>query len=185
IWCYSYNHQEAVACFQKAAAADPDCAMAYWGIAYAAGPNYNKQWKAFDVVDLEQSLATAHGATRQALDRAANASPTERRLIEALRHRYPSSNTQEIVPIWNDHYAAAMRDVYRAHSNDLDIAALFAEAIMNRTPWQLWNIKTGKPAEGADTTEAIEVLERAMQRQGGDDHPGLLHMYVHLMEMSP
>src|SRR5262245_47636138 len=44
VWCYGYNHEEAVLCFQEAARADPDCAMAYWGIAYAAGPNYNKQW---------------------------------------------------------------------------------------------------------------------------------------------
>ena len=56
-----------------------------------------------------------------------------------------------MTPIWNDDYAAAMREVYRDHPDDHDVAALFAEAIMNRTPWQLWDIKTGKPAEGADT----------------------------------
>jgi hypothetical protein len=78
-----------------------------------------------------------------------------------------------------------MREVYRAHRNDHDIAALFAEALMNRTPWQLWDIKTGKPAEGADTSEAIAVLERAMAQPRGMQHPGLLHMYIHLMEMSP
>ena len=58
VWCYGYNHEEAVRCFQKAARADPNCAMAYWGIAYAAGPNYNKQWKAFDAADLKRSLST-------------------------------------------------------------------------------------------------------------------------------
>ena len=78
-----------------------------------------------------------------------------------------------------------MRDVYRAHPDDLDVAALFAEALMNRTPWQLWDIKTGNPADGADTAEAIAVLERAMALPGGMQHPGLLHMYIHLMEMSP
>lgn len=53
IWCYGYNHDEAVRCFKKAAKHDPNCAMAHWGIAYAAGPNYNKQWVAFDPVDLK------------------------------------------------------------------------------------------------------------------------------------
>ncbi|MGE4253540.1 MAG: hypothetical protein AB7F09_29430, partial [Parvibaculaceae bacterium] len=72
-----------------------------------------------------------------------------------------------------------------AHRGDLDIATLFAEAIMNRTPWALWDIATGKPADGADTMEAIHVLERAMAQPGGAQHPGLLHMYIHLMEMSP
>ena len=78
-----------------------------------------------------------------------------------------------------------MREVYRAHLDDHDVAALFAEAIMNRTPWQLWDIKTGNPADGADTAEAIAVLERAMAQPRGMQHPGLLHMYIHLMEMSP
>ncbi len=184
-WCYGYNHDEAVRCFEKAASADPQCAMAWWGIAYAAGPNYNKQWKAFDTVDLERSLATAHRATAEALKRASKASAVERALIEPLRLRYPSGEPSQVTPVWNDEYAAAMRKVYQAHLQDLDVAALFAEAILNRTPWQLWNIETGKPAEGADTLEAIEVLEKAMQLTGGGRHPGLLHMYIHLMEMSP
>lgn len=184
-WCYGFNHEEAVRCFEKAAAADPQCAMAWWGIAYAAGPNYNKQWKAFDTVDLERSLTTAYKATAQALKLASTASPVEKALIEPLALRYPSSEPGQVTPIWNDDYAAAMRKVYAAHRNDLDVASLFAEAIMNRTPWQLWDIATGKTAEGADTLEAIAVLERAMRRPGGDSHPGLLHMYVHLMEMSP
>jgi hypothetical protein len=40
-WCFGYHHEEAVACFEKALAADPNCAMAHWGVGYAAGPNYN------------------------------------------------------------------------------------------------------------------------------------------------
>lgn len=184
-WCYGYNHDEAVRCFEKAASADPRCAMAWWGIAYAAGPNYNKQWKAFDTVDLERSLSTAYKATAETLKRAPQASAVERALIEPLALRYPSGEPGQVTPIWNDDYAAAMRRVYQAHPQDLDVAALFAEAIMNRTPWQLWNIETGKPAEGADTLEAIEVLEKSMRLPGGDTHPGLLHMYIHLMEMSP
>jgi tetratricopeptide (TPR) repeat protein len=184
-WCYGYNHDEAVRCFEKAAGADPSCAMAWWGMAYAAGPNYNKQWKAFDVVDLARSLATAHQATAEALKHASSASPVEGALIAPLALRYPANDPGQVTPIWNDEYAAAMRKVYQAHPADLDVAALFAEALMNRTPWQLWNIAIGKPAEGADTLEAIEVLEKAMRAPGGESHPGLLHMYVHLMEMSP
>ena len=81
-----------------------------------------------------------------------------------------------------------MRAVYKAHGDDLDVCALFAEAIMNRTPWQLWDLVTGKPAEGADTLEAVDVLEtafRELDHKGANRHPGLLHMYIHLMEMSP
>ncbi len=185
LWCYGYNHDEAVRCFQKAAKHDPHCAMAQWGIAYAAGPNYNKQWAAFDPVDLTSSLGVACTATQQALKLLPQASPVEQALIRPLAKRYPLDEPDKVTPIWNDDYAAAMREVYRAHSDDLDVAALFAESIMNRTPWQLWDIKAGKPAEGADTIEAISVLERAMAAPGGMRHPGILHMYLHLMEMSP
>ena len=184
IWCYGYNHEEAVCCFRKAAEYDPSCAMAYWGVSYAAGPNYNKQWKAFDPIDLKRSLDTAHEAARQALELVDGASPMEQALIRPLAQRYPSNDPGEVTPIWNDEYANAMREVYRAHRDDHDIVALFAEAIMNRTPWQLWDITTGKPATGADTLEAIAVLERAMAQPRGMRHPGLLHMYIHLMEMS-
>ena len=187
-WCYGYNHDESVRCFKKAAEADPDCAMAYWGIAYAAGANYNKPWEAFDEVDLAQSLTEAHTAAQTALARTESASEVERALIDALQQRYPSETPADDLNAWNDAYADAMRAVYRAFPDDLDVCALFAEAIMNRTPWALWDLKTGTPAEGADTLEAIEVLEKAIQglEQAGDErHPGLLHMYIHLMEMSP
>lgn len=185
LWCYGYNHEEAVRCFRKAAKLDPNCAMAHWGIAYAAGPNYNKQWVAFDAADLKTSLHLACSATKQALKLLDQASPVEQALIRPLAKRYQLDEPGNVTPIWNDHYAAAMREVYHEHPDDLDVAALFAEAIMNRTPWQLWDIKTGKPAEGADTAEAIAVLERAMAQPHGMTHPGILHMYLHLMEMSP
>lgn len=185
IWCYGFNHEEAVHCFRKAAEHDPSCAMAYWGISYAVGPNYNKQWKAFDPVDLQRSLTTAHDAAQRALGLLDRVSPIEQALIRPLAQRYPSKAPEEASPTWNDDYADRMREVYRSYPDDHDVATLFAEALMNRTPWQLWDIKTGKPADGADTLEAKTVLERAMVRPGGMSHPGLLHMYIHLMEMSP
>jgi tetratricopeptide (TPR) repeat protein len=188
VWCYAFNHEESVACFKKAVAQDPDCAIAHWGIAYAAGPNYNKPWEAFDEVDMSQSLAEAHGAAKTALALMEGASAVEQSLIEAIQQRYPSKTPAENLSIWNDDYAAAMRKVYQAFPEDLDIATLFAEAIMNRTPWALWDQKSGEVAEGADTLEAIGVLEKAMgqaEAAGSERHPGLLHMYLHLMEMSP
>ena len=78
-----------------------------------------------------------------------------------------------------------MREVYRSHPDDLDVAALFADALMNLTPWALWDQTTGQPAAGAATAEARAVLERALAHPGGRAHPGILHMYIHLMEMSP
>ncbi|MDH3599237.1 MAG: hypothetical protein OEU26_06305 [Candidatus Tectomicrobia bacterium] len=188
IWCYGFHHEESIRCFKKVTEIDPDCAMAYWGIAYASGPNYNKPWEAFTDADLTQSLEQAHAATQMALARLQGASEVEQALIRTLPHRYPSNTPAADCNIWNDAYASAMREVYRAFPDDPDVGSLFAEALMNLTAWALWDLQTGEPAEGASTTEAIEVLEKAMAQmeQAGDEpHPGLLHMYIHLMEMSP
>ena len=188
IWCYGFNHEESVRCFKKAVAADPDCAIAYWGIAYAAGPNYNKPWETFDATDLTQSLTEAYTATQAALARKDTASDVEQALIHALQHRYPSKTAADNLNLWNDNYANAMRGVYEAYPDDLDVCSLFAEALMNRTPWALWDLQSGKAAKGAHTLEAVTLLEKVLQQIEQTDaapHPGLLHMYIHLMEMSP
>ncbi len=187
-WTYGFNHEEAVACFRRAVEADPGCAMAHWGIAYAIGPNYNKQWEAFDDIEATESLATAFDETRIATGLAGECTPVEANLIEAIAARYPVGEPVEDMLPWNDDYADAMRNVYRANPGNADVEALFAEAMMNRTPWALWDLTTGEIPEGADTLETRQVLERAINRladSGERPHPGLLHMYIHLMEMSP
>jgi tetratricopeptide (TPR) repeat protein len=186
VWTYAYHHEEAIVCFEKAIAADPDCAMAHWGIAYCIGPNYNKPWEAFEPEEKPDALAVAQTALAKAQALKPSLTPPEQAVIDALQHRYPDDPSIEDISPWNDRYADAMRAVHKAHPNDLDISALFAEAIMNRTPWQLWDLATGQPAAGANTLEAVAVLDGAFDGLAGAwDHPGLLHMYIHLMEMSP
>ena len=187
LWCYAYNHDESVACFKQALSFDPDCAMAWWGIAYASGCNYNKPWEAFDKADAVNSVAIAYDATQDALARTGTVSAIEKALITALPHRYPSREpaAAENMRLWNDSYADAMRKVHGEFGDDFDVVTLFAEAIMNRTPWALWDLKTGNEADGANTGEAVGVLEKALLQRHGMQHPGLLHIYIHLMEMSP
>ncbi|WP_369176306.1 hypothetical protein [Streptomyces mutabilis] len=185
VWTYAFHHEEAVSCFEAAAAADPDCAMAYWGIAYALGPNYNKPWEAFDAEELTRTVDRTHAAVERAHEKAArSATPVERALIGALRARYPQARAVEDCSVWNAPYAESMRAVHRLAPDDLDVATLYADALMNLTPWQLWDLRTGRPAEGARTLEAKDVLERALAADGGREHPGVLHLYIHLMEMS-
>lgn len=184
-WTYAFHHEEAVACFRAAAEADPDCAMADWGIAYALGPNYNKPWEFFDGQELVRTVDRTHAAVERAHAKAADATPVERALIGALRARYPQAEAVEDCSVWNAPYADSMRAVHELAPDDLDVAALYADALMNLTPWQLWDLRTGAPADGARTPQAKAVLERALATAAGRDHPGLLHLYVHLMEMSP
>ncbi|MET9888972.1 hypothetical protein ABZZ47_01950 [Streptomyces sp. NPDC006465] len=185
VWSYAFHHEEAVACFEAAAAADPDCAMAYWGIAYALGPNYNKPWEFFDGEDLARTVERTHAAVRLAGEKAGAATPVEQALIAALASRYPRAEPVDDCSVWNTPYADSMRSAYELAPDDLDLAALYADALMNLTPWRLWDLRSGEPAEGARTREAGAVLERALATEAGERHPGLLHLYIHLMEMSP
>ena len=185
MWSYAFHHEEAIRCFERAVEHDPGFALAHWGIAYAIGPNYNKQWEAFDPVDLAASLEKAGAEVAAARACADRAAPVEQALVEALGSRYQANDPSADLVAWNADYADAMRAVYRAHPDELDVAALFADALMNLTPWELWDRFTGLPSEGAATLEAKEVLERALALPGGRAHPGLTHLYVHLMEMSP
>ncbi|WP_308405330.1 hypothetical protein [Streptomyces sp. B93] len=186
VWTYAFHHEEAIACFEAAVAADPDCAMAHWGIAYALGPNYNKPWDAFDAEETTRAVDRAHTAVEHAHRTAAeHATPVERALIAALRARYPQPDAVADCSVWNEPYADAMRAAYDLAPDDPDVATLYADALMNLTPWQLWDITTGEPAPGSRTVEAKAVLDRALATEDGARHPGILHLYIHLMEMSP
>lgn len=185
IWAYSFNHEEALRCFERVAEHDPSCAMAYWGIAFATGPNYNKAWMLFDRQDLLVSARKANDALAHAALLAEHASPTERGLISALAARFPATND---IPCdfgrLDLTYANAMRPVYHADPDDIDVAALFAEALMCITPRGLWDLDTGLPT-GNHTTEARKVIETAFNSSIGFTHPAHCHLYIHLMEMSP
>jgi tetratricopeptide (TPR) repeat protein len=185
LWSYAFNHEEAIRCFERAIAADEGFALAHWGLAYAAGPNYNKQWDAFEEAELRLSLRRAHDASARAAELALSATSVERDLSAALRARYPAPEPADDLSVWTAGYARAMGEVFAAHPDDLDVAALYADALLNVTAWALWDLSTGEPAEGAHTLEARRVLEAALRQPGGMQHPGLLHFYIHLMEMSP
>ena len=191
-WCYAFHHKEAVRCFEKTVALDPDCAMGYWGIAYATGPYYNIPWDKMSPTGRPLAIATCHENARGAVERAAtgDATAVEKALCGALARRFQASaaDDPEILCQWDDDYADAMREVYRDYSEDYDVCALTAEALMVRTPWKLWDLQNRVPAEGTDTLEAIEIVETALariERNNDAQHPGLLHFYIHIMEMSP
>src|SRR5512133_2641710 len=112
VWSYAFHHEEAIRCFERALGHDPGFALAHWGIAYASGPNYNKQWEAFDPVDLAASL-------QRACDE-----------VAAVGARYQVNDPSADLVAWNADYAEAIRDVYRAYPDEPDVAALFADALM-------------------------------------------------------
>jgi tetratricopeptide (TPR) repeat protein len=173
-WLYGFNHAEAIKCFEKALETDPGCAMAHWGISYAAGPNYNLPWHRYDPAGKKRALEASYDAMQRALAAAPNASPVEQALIAALPARYPQREAIEDQTTWDKAFTVEMRKLFHAHPHDLDLRSVFAEAIMNETPWLMWDLKTGKPTPGAGTEEAVEVLESAFRdipRELGPSRP--------------
>jgi tetratricopeptide (TPR) repeat protein len=157
---------------------DPELAIARWGIAYAIGPNYNKAWEAFDPADLTTSVARA----RSELELAARgrASDVERRLIDTLASRFPTDD----LTAGHARYADAMATLAETYPDDVDVQALAADAALNVSAWALWDTKTGQPAPGSRVIEAKRILDDALATEQGRRHPGVLHLYLHAMEMS-
>jgi len=187
LWTYGFNHGEAVRCFERAAEIDPNCAMAQWGIAYATGPNYNQEWHHWDESGRQKTLSIAAAATEAAMSLRSGVTPEERALIEALPARYAQATLAEleVMNSWHDDFAAAMRAAQSAFPANREIRSVTVEAMMQRTPWAMWDLAQGTPAPGADTLECRVLLETAFATDPESwRHPGLLHLYVHLMEMS-
>ena len=162
-WTFAFNHDEAVACFRRAAGEDPRCVMAWWGIAYATGPFYNRPWIRYsDAEVVDDVLPVCHDAVTTALSLADDATAAEQALIRSLARRYRNDRETDrgVLNAWHRDYADAMRDVHRAHEDDPDIAALYVEAAITCTPRQLWNLDTGEPNPNARTSEVMPVLER-------------------------
>jgi tetratricopeptide (TPR) repeat protein len=190
IWCYGFNQEEGVRCFEKVIEIDPECAMGYWGIAYASGPFYNKPWSWYGEIERVEAIAFCHEYAHRARQLKPRASPVEQALIDALCAKHPAARALGAIELenWNREYADAMRGLYAEFNDDLDVICLCVEAVMNLTPWKLWDIEYGTPAIGAATEEAIAMLEHGLQcveQQGLGPHPGLLHFYIHAYEMSP
>lgn len=182
-WTFGYNHNEAITCYERAIAAAPDCAMAHWGIAYAKGPNYNYRWDHFTAEVKEDCFEVVRASLAAA---EACASGVAAELVAALKLRFPVSAEVEDIAPTHDAYTDAMRQVLARHPDDLEVVTLAVEAMMCRTPWQLWDLQTGMPKEGSDVLEAQAVLERTFAEVAGAwQHPGVLHLYIHIMEMSP
>jgi tetratricopeptide (TPR) repeat protein len=169
---YAFNHDEAIKSFQQGLKHDSTCAMCYWGIAYALGPNINLPMDTSAVVP-------AYQAAQQALKYSGDATPVERAYIEALNQRYalkPPANRAPLDSAW----AKAMGVVAYAYPKDDDAATLYAEALMDLRPWNYWT--NGGRAKAPSTYEQLRVLERVVKRN--PDHPGACHFYIHAIEAS-
>ncbi len=166
---YAFNHSEAVRAFKEAARLDPNNAMAYWGWAYALGPNIN-------LVMMPEVNAQAYAAIQKAMSLRTTVSAGERDYIEAMAKRYADPAPEDRSPL-DRAYADAMRDVAAKHPADPDAATIYVDALMNLSPWNYWN-PDGSPRE--NTEVIVDTLESVLRRH--PDHMGALHLHIHALE---
>jgi tetratricopeptide (TPR) repeat protein len=169
---YAFNHAEAYRAFKQAQKIDPDCAMCYWGEAFVLGANLNAPME-------QAAVQPAFVAVTNAKARSANASARERALIDALGARYASAPDADAGALAHA-YADAMAGVHARYPYDQNVAVLYADAVMNTSPWDYWEPDGRTPKGGLGA--AVDALEGVLALN--PDHPAAIHLYIHLTEAS-
>jgi tetratricopeptide (TPR) repeat protein len=192
VLAYGFNHAEAARSFRAAQQLDPQCAMCYWGEALVLGPNINAPmdpvandaaWSALKAARRLSSLRErtpetgARGPVRTESSRKRTPlTAKETALIQALSHRYIETAPEDRSAL-DRAYADAMRTVAQQYPDDPDVQTLFAEALMDTTPWDYWEADNSpKPV----TEEFTAAIERALAQNV--NHPGANHLYIHAVE---
>lgn len=168
---FNFNHAAAVASFQEGLRRDPKCAMCWWGIAFAYGPNINMPM-------MPDAMTPAWQALKMAQELAPGASEAEQAYIAALSKRYAEKAPEDRGPL-DKAFASAMRDVAKKYPNDLDAQTLYAEAMMDTSPWNYWKSDKKTPNEGLE--DLAPTLERVIA--ASPNHPGAIHLYIHAVEV--
>ncbi len=169
---YAFNHAEAIRSYREALRLDPGCAMCWWGIALAHGPNINAPMS-------PEAGTEAWNAIHHARELAPEATEAERRLIEALAARYAADPGAARAPL-DSAYARAMERVWERHPDDADVLTLYAASLMNLSPWNYWTGGYDDRKPRPDTPKVLAALERALELDA--DHPGACHYYIHAVE---
>lgn len=170
ILAFGFNYPGALRSFREAQRLDPGCAACFWGEALVLGPNINMPMN-------PDNNAIALAALQQAQALGAAATERERAYIRALTARYrPQAAAQDRAAL-DQAYAQAMGEVASQYPDDLDAQALYAEALLDTTPWDYWLPDgSARPV----TENALNRLEAVLQR--APQHPLANHLYIHAVE---
>ncbi len=169
---YAFNHAEAIRSYREAVRLDPTCAMCWWGIALASGPNINASMDSTAGADARTAITTAQGL-------AEDGPAAEQALIEALARRFAADPKAER-PLLDSAYASAMGIVATSFPNDPDALTLYGASLMNLSPWFYWTGDYGNREPRPDTPTMLSNFERALALN--PDHPGACHYYIHSVE---
>ena len=174
VLAFGFNHAEAARSFREAANQDPDCAMCYWGIAWVLGPNYNAP-------TIPPTLyPRIWDNIMKAKLRLNNCSDKEKALIKAIGLRYPKTGMEDATP-YNEDFAIAMKNIHKDYPDDLEVAVITTEALMNLHPWDMFDPNDKTPRKW--TSEIVSLVEKILRED--PEHPQAIHLYIHALESSP
>jgi tetratricopeptide (TPR) repeat protein len=169
---YSYHFKEAVASFKESERLENNNPMALWGQALAMGPYYNAAHNYTKPAGLEEVLKKMNEAS-------VNASPKEKRLIEAMNSRYSADQSDSDRAALNLAYSQKIKELISEYPDDQDIPVLYIDAMMVIHAWDFWS-KDGNSKPW--TPELVRICEKVLK--ANPKHPAALHYYIHLTEAS-
>jgi len=191
---YGFNFSEAIRAFYQASRFDEGSAMPYWGIALSANSNINSDaTPGCDQLAYRSAQIALEQANARLKDPQAKAHFSERQLQREVDYAKAFLTAYTLkdgkVSLDDDgkqHYADAMKELSQTYFDDLDAATLYADALLNLTPWKWWDGEeavsdTVQPTPAA--YEALQVLNRVLVQD--KLHTGANHFYIHAIEESP
>ncbi|MDE0032028.1 MAG: tetratricopeptide repeat protein [Deltaproteobacteria bacterium] len=166
---YAFTPLRAARSFRQAQREDPDCAMCYWGEAWAWGPYLNGPMGPDDAPRAHENIQKAKYLAED------HANDVEKALIDAMAVRYAPEHDNDERRMLDSVYSRAMADVYERFPHDLDVGTLYGESLMLLEPRRgRWNIEKPAVVKIHKILEAVLAMDIA--------HPGACHLYVHATE---
>ena len=166
---YAFTPLRAARSFRQAQREDPNCAMCFWGEAWAWGPYLNGGMGGDDAPRAHENIMRAKELAGQ------YANEVERALIEAMAVRYAPEHDRESRRKMDEEYARAMAEVYQRFPDDVEVGTLYGESLMLLEPrrgrWDIEKPEVRKIHAVLEATLAIDIK-----------HPGACHLYVHATE---
>ena len=166
---YAFAKEDAARSFREAWRRDPNCAICYWGEAWAWGSYLNGPMTpaeapfAYAAIQRARELATRFASER------------ERAFIEAMVPRYVETFDPDRRREQDTAYVESMRRLSEAYPDDLDAATLYADALFLLEPR-----RGTRDLEAPSVRRLHQVLEGILARD--IRHVGACHLYIHATE---
>jgi hypothetical protein len=163
---HSFGYEEAAQVFSEIGAAEPNCGMAYWGVAMTY---YHPVWAPPSRQDLERGAEASATATR-----ASAKTQRERDYIAAIAALYREWAT---VPLRKraEAYREAMKQQHERYSDDDEAAIFYALAVRG--------LADDNDKTLTEQKKAADILLAVLPRN--QKHPGVAHYLIHSFDYPP